>query len=252
MKTAIITGASSGLGREFALHLQETFPNIESIWLIARRVDRLEDIRREIKGADVRIIPLDLLDHASFPLLQKLLEVEDPNVSVLINCAGCGYLGEFEQSNLDEQLRMISLNTEALTAVTRLCLPYVEYSGRIVNVSSIASFVPTPRMTVYSATKFFVSAFSRGLHAELRERGISVTAVCPGPMNTEFLDVGRIYGNSSTFENLPYCDPRRVAVQSLLAAKKHKAVYTPRVLYKIYRVLAALLPHSLLVKLTKT
>jgi len=251
MKIAIVTGASSGFGRALAGQIRQVFPDIESIWLIARRADRLEDLCREIRDVDARMIPLDLEAPESLRLLQRLLEVEDPNVALLANCAGCGYLGDFDEADADEQLRMISLNVRGMTAVTRLVLPYLEYGGRILNVSSIASFAPTPRMTVYSATKAYVTAFSRGLHEELQERDISVTAVCPGPMNTEFLDVGRIYGNSRTFEALPYCDVYKTATGALLAARKHRAVYTPRFFYKLYRVLAKLLPHALVVKLTK-
>jgi len=133
-----------------------------------------------------------------------------------------------------------------------LVLPYMPNGSRIINMSSIASFVPNPRMTIYSATKSFVSAFSRGLHEELKPRKISVTAICSGPMDTEFIRLGRIKGQSKTFDVLPYCDPKKVVRNGLLAAKRGQAVYTPRAFYKLYRVLSGLIPHALLIHAAKT
>ena len=119
-------------------------------------------------------------------------------------------------------------------------------------MSSIASFCPNPRMTVYSASKFYVSAFSRGILEELKPRGIKVTTVCSGPMSTGFLDIAGIRGNSKTFELLPYCDPVKVARGAYKAVKKGRAVYTPRGFFKFYRILAKILPQSLMVKFSKT
>ncbi len=249
MNTAIITGASAGLGREYIRQIRNFFPEITCCWLIARRAERLEAI--EVEGVTIKPIPLDLTGDF-IPQLRSLLKKENPKVSLLVNCAGCGYLGMFDESRPEEQLRMLDLNIRALTAVTHVVLPYMAPAGRIINISSIASFVPNPRMTVYSATKSYVSAFSRGLHEELKHRNISVTAVCSGPMDTEFIRLGRIKGHSKTFDVLPYCDPVKVVRGSLKAAKKHRAVYTPRALYKVYRVLASLIPHAIFVKFAKT
>lgn len=250
MKTAIITGASTGLGLEFVRQLKEHFPEIESYWLIARRAEKLSEIT--IPGVRIRAIPMDLTADRAVPDLQSLLAEEKPEVSLLIGNAGCGYLGNFDESNLPEQLRMLDLNTRALTAVTHLVLPYMKEDSHIINISSIASFVPNPRMTIYSATKSFVSAFSRGLHEELRPRKISVTAICSGPMDTEFIRLGRIKGHSKTFDILPYCDPKKVVRGALISAKKGKAVHTPRAFYKLYRVLSGLIPHALLIHAAKT
>lgn len=252
MKTAVITGASAGLGQEFARQIQSVFPEIQEYWLIARRADRLTSLAETLPGVTVKVLSLDLTGPDYISALSAELERDKPEISLLIGCAGCGYLGDFAESPLDEQLRMLDLNVRALTAVTRLVLPYMPDGGRIVNISSIASFVPNPRMTIYSATKSFVSAFSRGLHEELKPRHISVTAVCPGPMDTEFIQLGRIKGNSKTFDVLPYCDPQKVVRGALLAAKKGRAVYTPKAFYKLYRVLSGLIPHAILVHAAKT
>ena len=250
MKTAIITGASAGLGMEYVRQIHDFFPEIQCYWLIARRTGPMNTL--SVPGVTLKPISMDLTGSDYIPALQKLLAEEKPEVSLLIGCAGCGYLGNFDESPLDEQLRMLDLNIRALTAVTHEVLPYMENGSRIIHISSIASFVPNPRMTIYSATKSYVSAFSRGLHEELRPRGISVTAVCSGPMDTDFIKLGRIKGNSKTFDVLPYCDPVKVVRGSLNAAKKHRAVYTPRTLYKFYRVLSSLIPHAIFIKFAKT
>ena len=166
MKTAIITGASSGLGEEFVRQLKDAFPEIDEYWLIARRGDRLREL--SVPGISLKILPLDLTGEDYLADLQNALKDAAPKVSLLINCAGCGYLGNFAEAILTEQCRMIDLNIRALSCVTHSVLPYMEEGGRIINISSIASFCPNPRMTVYSSTKAYVSSFSRGLGVELK------------------------------------------------------------------------------------
>ena len=172
--------------------------------------------------------------------------------AILINNAGCGYLGRMGETETAVQTRMVDLNVRAMTAMTNLVIPYMPAGGRILNTSSIASFCPTPRMTVYGASKAYVSSFTVGLSEELKRRDITVTAVCPGPMKTEFLDVGSITGRSPAFEYLPYCDQVRVAAGALRAAKAGRTMYTPRLFYKFYRLLAKVAPVKLMVKFTKT
>lgn len=252
MKTAIITGASSGLGRELARQIEDVFPDIECYWLIARREDRLESLAISLPGRHTACIALDLCDPMSFMSLKERLAEEKPEVSLLVNCAGCGYLGRVGEMDTATQTRMVDLNVRALTAVTNITLPYMPEGGHILNVSSIASFCPNPRMTVYASTKAYVSHFTVGLNEELRRRKVSVTAVCPGPMATEFLPLAGITGHSSTFEFLPYCDQVKVAAGALRAVKAGRTIYTPKLFYKFYRLLAKVTPSQLLVKFVKT
>jgi len=252
MKTAIITGASAGLGQEFVRQLADVFPEIECYWLIARRKERLEEIAAGLQDKTVECLALDLCDPMSFVALQEKLTAERPDVAMLINNAGCGYLGNVGEVETATQTRMIDLNLRALTAVTNMAIPFMGPGSNIINVSSIASFCPNPRMTVYSASKAYVSAFTVGLSEELRPRGIAVTAVCPGPMKTEFLDIGNITGNSKMFQTLPYCDQVRVVAGTLRAARAGRTIYTPKLLYKTYRVLAKVLPVKVMVKFAAT
>ena len=252
MKTAIITGASAGLGREIARQLTDVFPEIQRCWLIARREDQLEIVAREMVGVETELLPMDLCDPMSFSALQARLSEEQPEVALLVNNAGCGYLGNLGESPTAQQTRMIDLNLRALTAVTNMVIPFMSAGSRILNVSSIASFCPNPRMTVYSASKAYVTAFTVGLAEELRSKKITATAVCPGPMKTEFLDLGGIAGNSKTFEILPYCDQVQVAGGALRAARVGRTIYTPKLFYKAYRVMAKVLPVKVMVKFAGT
>lgn len=252
MKTAIITGASAGMGQAFARHALTIFPEIECFWLIARREGRLHELAAELTGKEVVCMALDLCDESSFAVLSEKLRDDKPEIVLLVNNAGCGYLGNVGELPTELQTRMTKLNVTALTAVTNLCVPYMGRGSRIVNVSSIASFCPNPRMTVYSSTKAYVSSFSRGIREELRERGITATAVCPGPMDTEFIALGGIKGRSRAFDVLPYCDPSSVAEGTLLSAKAGRAFYTPKAFYKLYRFLTKITPQAWMVKLVKT
>jgi len=251
MKIAVITGASAGLGREFLRCLPKYYPNIEEVWIIARRADKLEEAAKEC-SIPCRIIPLDLTTDESYDKLAIQAAELKPEVLMLINNSGCGYLGNVGEDELYRQTRMVDLNIKGLTAVTHLLIPYMPRGAKIINVSSIASFCPNARMTVYSSTKAYVTSFTLGLGEELKERGITATAVCAGPMDTSFIELGGIKGNSKTFDILPYCDPAKVADGALVAAKHGRSVYTPTAFYKLYRVLAKILPVKLMMKFART
>lgn len=252
MKIAIVTGASAGLGREIVRQIEAVFPEIEQYWLIARRQNRLKELAASLPEGRAECLPMDLCDPMSFITLQEKLAAERPEVALLVNNAGCGYLGNIGEVETSTQTRMVDLNLRALTAITNIVVPFMAPGSRVLNVSSIAAFCPTPRMTVYSASKSYVSAFTVGLAEELRPKGITATAVCPAPMATEFLEVGRIAGNSRMFERLPYCDQVQVAGGALRAARAGRTIYTPKLFYKVYRLVAKVTPVKLMVKFTKT
>ncbi len=234
MKIAVITGASSGLGIEFLRAAVTLCPEIDTYWLIARREDRLEALKPQFPEKNLRPIALDLTDSAALKQFNALLEREKPEISLLINNAGFGKLCDFATSDVESQTAMIDLNCRALTAVTRYSLPYMKMGGLILNISSIASFAPTPRMAVYCSTK------------------INVLAVCPGPMITEFWQVAdRPTHKSRTLDMLPHQSPAKMATCALKAGLKGKSACTMGGFYKFYRFLAHILPKSLLMKWTK-
>lgn len=251
MKIGIITGASSGLGREILKNAPKYFSDIEEYWIISRNRSALEDAAKE-STVKTKVIPLDLTSKDDISKIKAELETASADVRLLVNNSGCGFLSDFDISDLVEQGLMIDLNVRALTMVTHTVLPYMSQGAAVINISSIASFCPNARMTVYSSTKAYVTSFSRGLKYELRKRKINVCAVCPGPMDTPFITKGGIKGQSKTFETLPYCKVDKTAKGALKAAKKGKGVHTPTAFFKFYRVLAKILPHSIVIPLAKT
>ncbi|MDD6175737.1 MAG: SDR family NAD(P)-dependent oxidoreductase [Firmicutes bacterium] len=252
MKIAVITGASSGLGKEFFLAAAEQFPQLEEFWLVARREEKLRELAALLPQKNVRILPMDLTKEESIDSLEQLFQDQQPEIGLLVNNAGFGTLGNFDAMERPVQTKMIDLNVRALTALTSAALPFMKHGSAVVNVCSIASFAPNPRMTVYCSTKAYVMSFSRSLREELKPRGINVLSVCPGPMRTEFLPAAGIEsGSSKTFDTLPYCDPKQVAAGALRSARQGKAVYTNRLFFKFYRVLAKLLPHGFVMKFSK-
>ena len=186
MKIAIITGASSGMGREFvyALDKDEQF---DELWVIARRRERLEALQEKVR-ARVRVMALDLFEEESIDVVRSALESEQPEVAVLVNAAGFGVFGPFAERDLQTQLRIIDLNSRALTAMCYICLPYLKEGSRIYNMGSMSSWQPVPYINVYGASKAYVLSFSRALSQELKPRGVRVMAVCPGWIKTEFFD----------------------------------------------------------------
>lgn len=251
MNIAIITGASAGLGQAFFDSIVKRYPDLEQIWLIARRADRLAAMA-EGCPIPVEVFPLDLTAEASYEAFEARLAAEKPAVRIFINNAGLGELNDMIDSDWKTQIRMVDLNCRGLTAMATAVLPYMAKGGFIINIASIAAFAPNARMTVYSATKAFDLHLSRGLREELRPRGVNVLAVCPGPMATEFLTVADIKGRSKTFERLPYCDPKRVADRAVVKAAAGCGVYTPTAFFKFYRILVKILPTALVIKLCKT
>lgn len=252
MSIAIVTGASAGLGVEFLKKLGMVYPEIEEYWVVARRTERLEALKDILPGKTITPISLDLTATGSYAEMDALLKDKKPAVKLLINNAGFGKLGDFASTAYEPQMLQCDLNVRALTVITNLVLPYMAEGSAVINVCSIAAFVPTPNMTVYCSTKAYVYSFSKSLRFELKNRGINVLAVCPGPMATEFLDVADITGRSKTFETLPYCKADQVAEKALKAAKKGRGIYTNKFLYKLYRVLAKIVPHGLFMHFTRT
>lgn len=252
MKIAIVTGASSGLGTEFALEIERQRKEIEEIWLIARRADKLEEVAKKIKTR-TKIVPLDITDSEALGEYSNLLKENSADVKLLINNAGYGKLGNFDELTAEDNGGMVRLNCEALTVITALTLPFMSENSEIINSCSIASFAPNTRMAVYCSTKAYVMSLSRALRCELKSRKINCLAACPGPMDTEFLGIAGIEkGTSHTFDTLPRVNPNTMAKKSLVASSRKKAVYTNRLFFKFYRLLAKILPHSLVMKMAAT
>ena len=218
----IITGASSGMGAEFArqIYAMETSVGAE-MWFIAREDDKLAEFAATLTGQDitVRTFAFDLCGAAGAERLKKLLDAESNHskfvVDLLVNNAGFGTYGPFDETDPMREMSMIDLNCTALTGICGFVLPHMTRGGRIINVASLAAFLPLGNFAVYAATKSYVLSFSIALAAELKERGISVCALCPGSVSTNFANVA---SNGKRREVLHGRDPRKVVAHCLRAS----------------------------------
>lgn len=243
MKIALITGASSGMGREFVRELDKS-EDFDEIWAVARRLDRLEALSGEVR-ARLRPIALDLTTGLAY--LSGLLEKEKPEIAVLVNAAGFGKFKAFTEISLQDQLSMIDLNDKALVSVTYAALPFMTRGSRIYNLGSLSSFQPVPYINVYGATKAFVLSFSRALNVELRPRGIRVMAVCPGWVKTEFFDHA-VSDDTITYYNR-YYEANEVVLRALRDMKRRKDVSVCGAPVRLQVLGVKLLPHRLVMRI---
>ena len=217
-KIAIITGASSGMGKVFAETIN-TYDTFDEVWVIARRLDRLEALAETVPFP-IRPIALDLTDRESFRHYAELLENAQANVQLLVNCSGYGKFQAACDTPLSQNLNMVDLNCEALMAMCQLTIPYMHAGAQIINIASVAACQPVPYIGVYAASKAFVLSYSRALNRELDDKDISVMAVCPFWTKTEFFDHAVIDGEKPVVKNTLPCmsrsrsSPERGAMQS--------------------------------------
>lgn len=249
MNIAIITGASSGLGRKFT-ELADN-EGLDELWLIARRGDRLHELSA---ACHTKVLPLslDLTQETSLQQIHRLLEENQPLVKILVNAAGFGKIGSYADIPTDDILRMIDLNCRAAAAVTQFALPYMEKGCRILEICSIAGFQPILYLGVYAASKAFLYRYSRALALELQPRGITVTAVCPYWIkDTEFISVAQQTNNSSYFHAFPMaCSEAFVSRRAWQAAKNGAVVVTPGLMASLDRILAKFMPHGIMMRLS--
>jgi short-subunit dehydrogenase len=239
-KIVIVTGASSGMGKEFAFQISSD-SDADEIWLIARREDRLAELKAELDdlykegiAADVKrpapkTICMDISGRKGAERFHALLETEKQETSasngfcitMLVNNAGFGTYGPFEETDTDRELDMIDLNCTALTGICGYALPWMTSGSIIINTASLASFLPLGNFAVYGATKSYVLSFTMALAAELAHRGIRVCALCPGPVSTEFADIASNGARREVRHGLP---ADKVVAHCLARAKKGKHI----------------------------
>jgi short-subunit dehydrogenase len=248
--SALITGASAGIGREFARQLAA---RAKALALVARRLDRLEELRAELTRTNpalkVHIHAVDLSKHKSVTQLCEWLDREQIHVDLLINNAGLGDRGAFATSDFGRVNDMVQVNVVSLALLTHKILPQMiaRKRGAILNVSSSASFLPIPGMGVYAATKAFVTSFSEALRSEVREHGITVSALCPGPVHTEFDSVARRAADRrQPAPAFTYVPVEQVVRDALRGVESNRPIVIPGVAMKIGMLIARLTPMPLL------
>ena len=247
---ALITGASAGIGREFARQLAD---GAQTLVLVARREQRLNELRDELRNRNPRSIVharvVDLCDKSQIDNLIRWLEENKTDIDLLINNAGLGDYGSFATSDPARDDRITQVNIVALTSLTRRLLPQMvaRKRGAILNVSSSAGFLPIPGMAVYAATKAYVNSFSEALRAELSGTGVTVTALCPGPVHTEFGDVAkRPGGQPKTGPEFVYVSVNKTVRDALAAVEADRPLVIPGLAMKLGMLLVRVTPISIL------
>lgn len=246
---AIVTGASSGLGGEYVRQLDEK-ENFDEIWIIARHKDKLDALAGRVK-TKTRVLPYDLTDKEAIKKIAALLEQEKPHVRLLINAAGFGKIGSYDDILLVDCENMIELNCRALVEMTQITLKYMTHGDRIMEISSTSAFQPFQYLDVYAATKAFVFRYSRALRVELFGRGIKLTAVCPYWIkDTAFIPTAQKTKDSAYIRHFPLASHEKtVASVSLRDSRMGFAVSTPGIICTVHRIVAKFIPSELMMGL---
>lgn len=318
MNIIMITGASSGIGMEFALQMDKHFNNIDEFWLVARRRDRLEELAKALRHR-TRIFSMDITKKENLDILERAVvgrEVEDEvtvgrekagkvgseqetagnddvcqattgnddarqgttgnddvqqettenddfrqetagevslgqktTVRMLINCAGYGMMGSFDRQNADTALGMIRLNCEVLTDLTHRMIPYMKRGSRVIQMASSAAFLPQPYFAVYAASKSYVLSFSRALGEELKDRGIYITSVCPGPVDTPFFDIAESTGSTLAVKKYTMVSVDRVVALALKDSYEKRPMSVCSLPMKAFWMISKVMPHDILLKI---
>lgn len=246
MKIAIVTGASSGIGREF-VHYIDKKEEFNEIWVIARREERLLQLQQSCHTA-IRPITMDLTKTENLEKLKTMLKERAPKVELLVNASGFGKLGTYADLTLSETNNMIDLNCKAAVDLTIIAIPYMPKGSRILQICSSAAFQPLPGLNIYAASKAFLLSFTRALRWELAGRSIKVTAVCPGWVKTEFIDVAKSTKNGGTVKHFPFAVTPQFVVSCAMADNSlNLPVATCGPTAAVHRILAKFLPTSLVI-----
>lgn len=244
---AIVTGANGGLGKEFVRLLAEQ-KEVTEIWAVARNQEKLEQLNLEF-GDVIRTFSMDLSARASLEKLGKELEAEDVSIKYLINNAGFAKFCSYDDIGVDESLNMIDLNIGAVVALGLIGIPHMENGSRIINIASQASFFPLPYQNIYSSTKAFVRNYTRALNVELKERGITATAVCPGWMETGLFDRGVIGAAKGTNNFSGKVTPDVVARKALRDAQRGRDISVYGLYVKSTHLMSKLIPQRMMMKI---
>lgn len=245
MNIVIITGASSGIGLEFAVRMDAGFHNIDEFWLAARREDKLKETAKLLNHR-TRLFPMDITDSAQVDLLEDAVIEQNAAVRMLVNCAGFGLMGNFSDQDPEAVQGMIRLNCMALTELTHRMIPYMRRNSRIIQLASSAAFLPQPDFAVYAASKAYVLSFSRALRRELIPLGIWVTGVCPGPVDTPFFDIAERGGSTLAIKKLVMVSPEKVVEQALRDSYFRREMSVCGLPIKGLRLLSKALPHRVI------
>ena len=244
-RIAVITGASSGMGKRFAETLDQ-YGRIDEVWVIARHEKALEELRDQVPYP-IRPLALDLTDRGSFQTYADALAEEPVEVGLLVNASGFGKFRAVVDTPLEINLNMVDLNCQAVVALCQLTIPYMPEGGQIINIASVAACQPVPYIGVYAASKAFVLSYSRALNRELDDKDISVMAVCPFWTKTEFFDHAVIDGEKPVVKKYAAMyEPQQIVARAWRDAKRGKDVSKFGFIARAQMALVKILPHGLI------
>ncbi len=245
MGIAVITGASSGIGREFA-RLTAEKEKVDAVWLIARRKERLEEVAEEL-SVPSRVFAMDMTCREDMDAFRAALEEEKPDVSLFVNAAGFGKIGFWDEVSREDAMAVVQLNCVAAVDMTDSVLPYIGAGGRVIEVCSTAAFQPFQGLNTYAASKAFLFSYTRALTFELLRRKITVTAVCPYWItDTEFIDVAKQTGSRAIRHFAPGGKARSTAARALRASRMGFPVATTGIVSTVHRVVAKFIPGDIM------
>ena len=253
MKTVLITGASSGIGYEFAKIYAKKGYNLV---ITARRKNNLERIKQELESFDtsicVDIIVLDLSKQNSAKELYEVVKQRGILIDTLINNAGFGVYCNFIETDIEKEIDMIELNIKSLVVLTKLFLKDMvsRNNGTIINVASTAAFQPGPLMSVYYASKSFVLSFTEAIRNEVRDTNVNISVLCPGPTDTEF-EKSASLEESSLFTKLKVMKPEKVAIIGYKGINRNKSVIIPGILNNILITFNKIIPRALVINIVR-
>ncbi len=251
MRIALITGASSGMGREFAVQLSKK-TDVDEFWLVARRENRLVELAQSL-GVKTRIFALDLTNESAIDTLCVALAEEKPEIKYLVACAGYAKFGSYDEIEERDVSGMLDLNAKSLALLTQKSLPFMSKGDKIIHLASISAYMPVQNLAVYGATKAFVLSYSRALGAELKPRKISVTAVCPGWTQTEFFDCAKSDKETNGPKKFkPMSRTDKVVKKAIKDANKGKTVSIYGAYWKMMHAITKILPKSFAMRIWRS
>lgn len=246
-RIAIITGASSGFGKEFAIQLDKKFTCIDEYWLVARNTEKLNSLANMLSHK-CKILSLDLTNEVSIHEIVKAVVKEHAFVKMLINSAGFGKIGSVRSMEDEHISDMLKVNCTALTLLTKRLIPYMDDNSRIINIASSAAFLPQPDFAVYAASKSYVLSFTRALNAELRKKDIYATAVCPGPSDTNFFNVAEDGAEIAWFKKYFMAPPEKIVALAIIDSINMQEVSVYGLAMNAFRCASKFVPHGLILK----
>lgn len=249
MKIAIVTGASSGLGKEFVFQLEKMDLDLDEIWILARRMDRLIEIQNTC-NLPIKPVCIDLCDTNQMDCLEREINLIKPDIKILINAAGMGKIGNYKTISRKEADWMIDLNCKAAIDMTYICLPYMKENSHILQICSTSAFQPLPYLNIYAASKSFLYRFSRALRMECKKDKIHVCAICPYWINdTEFIQNAKQNQGNEIHSFLFASKTKNVVKRALYDAFHGFGVSTPGPVCTMHRFFSKFIPYSIMMRI---